>query len=46
MPSRWRGLHLTAIDGTTMSVADTEAVRARYHKQRVTTAAPVTRHYG
>ena len=31
---RWRGLLLTAIDGTTMSVADAEAVRSRYHKQR------------
>jgi len=31
---RWRGLLLTAIDGTTMSVADAEAVRARYRKQR------------
>jgi len=31
---RWRGLLVTAIDGTTMSVADAEAVRARYRKQR------------
>jgi hypothetical protein len=31
---RWRGLLLTAIDGTTMSLADTETVRARYPKQR------------
>ena len=31
---RWRGLLLTAIDGTTMSVADADAVRARYRKQR------------
>jgi hypothetical protein len=31
---RWRSLLLTAIDGTTMSVADSEAVRARYPKQR------------
>jgi hypothetical protein len=29
-----RGLLLTAIDGTVMSVADTETVRARYRKQR------------
>jgi hypothetical protein len=31
---RWRGLLLTVIDGTTMSVPDTPAVRARYPKQR------------
>jgi hypothetical protein len=31
---RWQGLLVTAIDGTTMSVADAEAVRARYRKQR------------
>ena len=31
---RWRGLLLAAIDGTTMSVADAAAVRARYRKQR------------
>ena len=31
---RWRGLLLAAVDGTTMSVADAEAVRARYRKQR------------
>lgn len=31
---RWRGLLLTAIDGTVMSVADSAAVRARYGKQR------------
>jgi len=31
---RWRGLLLSAIDGTTMSVADAEAVRARYRKHR------------
>jgi hypothetical protein len=31
---RWRGLLLAAIDGTTMSVADAEAVPARYPKQR------------
>lgn len=31
---RWRGLLLTVIDGTTMSVADAEAVRSRYRKQR------------
>jgi IS5 family transposase len=31
---RWRGLLLTAIDGTVMSVADTPAVVARYRKQR------------
>ncbi|HYN95288.1 MAG TPA: IS4 family transposase [Pilimelia sp.] len=31
---RWRGLLLTAIDGTVMSVADADAVRARYRKQR------------
>ncbi|MFV2110599.1 IS4 family transposase [Micromonospora sp. LOL_015] len=31
---RWRGLLVTAIDGTTMSVADAEAVRVRYRKQR------------
>jgi len=30
----WRGLLLTVIDGTTMSVTDAEAVRARYRKQR------------
>ena len=30
----WQGLLLAVIDGTTMSVADTEKVRARYHKQR------------
>ena len=30
----WRGLLLTAIDGTTMSVTDAKAVRARYRKQR------------
>ena len=31
---RWRGLLVTAIDGTTMSVADAEKVRTRYRKQR------------
>jgi hypothetical protein len=31
---RWRGLLLTVIDGTSMSVADSDAVRARYRKQR------------
>jgi hypothetical protein len=31
---RWRGLLLTAVDGTTMSVTDADAVRARYRKQR------------
>lgn len=31
---RWRGLLLTVIDGTVMSVADSAAVRARYRKQR------------
>jgi hypothetical protein len=31
---RWRGLLLTAIDGTVLSVADAAAVRARYLKQR------------
>lgn len=31
---RWRGLLLTAIDGTTMSVADAEKVRTRYTKHR------------
>lgn len=31
---RWRGLLVTAIDGTTMSVADAESVRTRYRKQR------------
>jgi hypothetical protein len=31
---RWRGLLLAVIDGTTMSVADAEKVRARYRKQR------------
>lgn len=31
---RWRGLLVTAIDGTTMSVADAQQVRARYRKQR------------
>ena len=31
---RWRGLLLTVIDGTTMSVADADAVRTRYRKQR------------
>ncbi|MFY1632289.1 IS4 family transposase [Solwaraspora sp. WMMB335] len=31
---RWRGLLVTAIDGTTMSVADAEAVRVRYRRQR------------
>ncbi|MDY7091041.1 MAG: IS4 family transposase [Actinomycetota bacterium] len=31
---RWQGLLLTAIDGTTLSVADTAAVRARYRKHR------------
>lgn len=30
----WRNLLLTVIDGTTMSVADAEKVRARYRKQR------------
>jgi hypothetical protein len=30
----WRGLLVTAIDGTTMSVADTEKVRSRYRKHR------------
>jgi hypothetical protein len=31
---RWRGLLLTVIDGTVLSVADAAAVRARYLKQR------------
>lgn len=31
---RWRGLLLTVIDGTVLSLADTPAVRARYPKQR------------
>ncbi len=31
---RWRGLLLSVIDGTIMSVADAPAVRARYRKQR------------
>ena len=31
---RWRGLLLSVIDGTVMAVADTPAVRTRYHKQR------------
>jgi hypothetical protein len=31
---RWRGLLLTVIDATIMSVADAPAVRARYGKQR------------
>jgi Insertion element 4 transposase N-terminal/Transposase DDE domain len=31
---RWRGLLLAVIDGTTMSVADADAVRTRYRKQR------------
>ena len=31
---RWRGLLLTVIDGTVMSVADTPAVGAHYPKQR------------
>ena len=31
---RWRGLLVTAIDGTMMSVADAAAVRTRYRKQR------------
>lgn len=31
---RWRGLLVTAIDGTTMSVADAEKVRTRYRNQR------------
>lgn len=31
---RWRGLLLTAIDGTVMSVPDTDPVRARYPRQR------------
>jgi hypothetical protein len=31
---RWRGLLLAAVDGTTMSVADADAVRARYRRQR------------
>jgi transposase IS4-like protein/DDE family transposase len=31
---RWRGLLLTVIDGTVLSVADAAAVRARYPKQR------------
>jgi hypothetical protein len=31
---RWRGLLLTVIDGTSLSVADSVAVRARYRKQR------------
>lgn len=31
---RWRGLLLTVIDGTVLSVADTPAVGARYRKQR------------
>jgi len=31
---RWRGLLLTVIDGTVLSVADAAAVRARYGKQR------------
>jgi hypothetical protein len=31
---RWRGLLLSVIDGTTMSVADTKTVGARYRKHR------------
>ncbi len=31
---RWQGLLVTAIDGTTMAVADAEKVRTRYRKQR------------
>jgi hypothetical protein len=31
---RWRGLLVTVIDGTVLSVADAAAVRARYPKQR------------
>jgi len=31
---RWRGLLLTVIDGTLLTVADTPEVRARYPKQR------------
>jgi hypothetical protein len=31
---RWRGLLLSVIDGTTMSVADADSVRARYRKHR------------
>lgn len=31
---RWRGLLLSVIDGTTMSVADAETVGARYRKHR------------
>jgi hypothetical protein len=31
---RWRGLLLTVIDGTVLSVADAAAVRTRYGKQR------------
>jgi hypothetical protein len=31
---RWRGLLLTVIDGTVLSVADAAAVRVRYPKQR------------
>jgi hypothetical protein len=31
---RWRGLLLTVIDGTIISVPDTPAVRGRYRKQR------------
>lgn len=31
---RWRGLLLTVIDGTVLSVADADPVRARYPKQR------------
>jgi hypothetical protein len=31
---RWRGLLLTVIDGTMLTVADAAAVRARYPKQR------------
>jgi trans-aconitate methyltransferase len=29
---RWRGPLLTAIDGTVMSIADADAIRARYPK--------------
>ena len=43
---RWRGLLVTAIDGTTMSAADAEAVRARTANNAVTTAVPVTRPCG
>lgn len=31
---RWRGLLLTVIDGTVLTIADAPAVRARYPKQR------------